>query len=143
MPRRLALVAVLALAAPASAQAAFLQSCTMSAAARPPDGMRPAELCACAAEVAQGPAYGIEASTLDRIGDYTMSVPFETLPEPIQEAVVATTESIAACAARGRAGARGPRVPAASAGGEDAPPATSGEIRAVQAGRGAIIRIVG
>ena len=84
-----------AVAAPASAQARFVESCVAEAEGIELGGLDPAAVCQCAAETAI--ARGIPAATVDAVVDHD-GTSGEPVPDVVQAAGALLSEGLMACA---------------------------------------------
>jgi hypothetical protein len=158
------LLALAAVAAPASAQQRFVEACAASPDVQQLDGVDGPELCRCVAE--RTVARGIPAADLDRSIDYSADA-LATAPEEIRAVAAVAMESTVSCALGQQAGAEATAVadvpsspespdaeaaPAALAPTPATPPVVptglrTGDgtraVRVEQEGKGGVIRIVG
>lgn len=160
MRRLLGLVLLLAASSvPAAAQARFLEACSASPDIQEIEGLDGSQLCACVAERVR--ARGVAGDVLDQSIAYTSREQLADAPPEIQAAAEVAMESTVSCALAQEAGegaiaasAAAP-APDATAGAPVAPPAPRAVLpagfrtgdgrpvgRAVQQGKGGVIRIV-
>ena len=110
----LCLLVALAAAAPASAQARFVQQCVASAEGEDMGGIDPADVCQCTADAAD--RRGIAASSLDALVDHVSAdgdLQLESLPEGDQAVAEVVIESMLGCAFKSSLASLGEEIGAA------------------------------